>query len=135
MDTHRTSHLGKVVIFYDGGCPLCVKEMRHLKQCDQHNTVVFENINADDFNRRYPNIDPVAANRFLHGIDKQGREIYGLDVTYAAWQAVGKGAYIAPLRWPGIRWVADRVYLLFAKHRNRISRWLTGQERCEQCNL
>lgn len=133
--SQQLSNMSRVIIFYDGGCPLCVKEMKHLNKLDKSNRLVFENINAEDFNLRYPHIDPIAANRYLHGVDSNGNEIYGLDVTYAAWQAVGKGAYIAPLRWPVIRWLADSVYLLFAKHRNRISRWLTGQERCEQCNL
>ncbi|MEC7644037.1 MULTISPECIES: DUF393 domain-containing protein [Idiomarina] len=135
MSKSKPKTSGKVLIFYDGGCPLCVKEMRHLKRLDTNNKLAFENINVKDFSARYPDIDPDAANQFLHGINADGNAIYGLDVTHAAWQAVGKGAYIAPLRWPVIRWFADRAYLLFAKHRNRISRWVTGQARCEQCNL
>lgn len=125
----------QLTIFYDGGCPLCVKEMRHLKKLDESGNIQFENINADDFRDRYPAISVEDANAYLHGQLANGDMIYGLDVTHAAWSQVGKGWLIAPLRWPLVKWVADKVYLGFAKHRNRISKLLTGQERCSQCRI
>ena len=125
----------QLIIFYDGGCPLCVKEMRHLNKLDEQNNIQFENINEDDFRQRFPAINVDDANAYLHGQRADGEMIYGLDVTHAAWSQVGKGWMIAPLRWPVIGWVADKIYLGFAKHRNRISRWLTGSSRCEQCRI
>lgn len=127
----------QLIIFYDGGCPLCVKEMRHLKKLDERNHIQFENINEADFAERFPhvNVNVDDANAYLHGQLADGRMIYGLDVTHAAWREVGKGWLIAPLRWPGIRWLADKIYLGFARHRNRISRLLTGQSRCSQCRI
>ena len=125
----------QLIIFYDGGCPLCVKEMRHLKKLDKNGKIQFENINERDFNQLFPEINVDDANAYLHGQLANGEMIYGLDVTHAAWSQVGKGWLIAPLRLPGIRWVADKVYLGFAKHRNRISKLLTGQERCPQCRI
>lgn len=125
----------KLTIFYDGGCPLCVKEMRHLKKLDARSKIQFENINEPDFNQRYPAVDVAKANQYLHGQTRSGEMIYGLDVTYAAWSQVGKGWMIAPLRWPVIRWFADKAYLFFARYRNRISRLLTGKERCSQCSI
>ncbi|WP_417438485.1 thiol-disulfide oxidoreductase DCC family protein [Idiomarina sp.] len=125
----------KLVIFFDGGCPLCVKEMRHLRKLDEQRKIQFENINEPDFNQRYPAVDVVKANQYLHGQARSGEMIYGLDVTYAAWSQVGKGWMIAPLRWPVIRWFADKAYLFFARYRNRISKLLTGKERCSQCSI
>lgn len=124
-----------MIIFYDGGCPLCVKEMRHLKQLDQSGLIQFENINEDDFNQRFPEIDVTHATNYLHGKLDNGEMIYGLDVTHAAWSHVGRGWMIAPLRWPVMRWFADKAYLFFAQHRSRISRLLTGKERCAQCSI
>lgn len=125
----------ELIIFFDGGCPLCVKEMRHLKRLDKEGRIQFENVNEPDFSQRYPQVDVAKANQYLHGQVSSGEMIYGLDVTHEAWSLVGKGWMIAPLRWPVIRWFADKAYLFFARHRNRISKLLTGKERCAQCSI
>ncbi|RUO77682.1 thiol-disulfide oxidoreductase DCC family protein [Idiomarina seosinensis] len=125
----------QLIIFYDGGCPLCIKEMRHLKKLDAGQKIQFENINEDDFNRRFPEVNIEKANAYLHGRLDSGEMVYGLDVTHAAWSQVGKGWCIAPLRWPVIGWFADKAYLFFARHRNRISKLLTGEARCSQCSI
>lgn len=125
----------RLVLFYDGGCPLCVREMRHLRALDKQQRLQFENIWQADFSERFPDIDVTEANRILHGRMPNGEMIYGLDVTHAAWSAVDRGWLTAALRWPIIRWFADKGYLGFAKHRNRLSKLITGQERCLQCSL
>jgi len=125
----------ELIIFFDGGCPLCVKEMRHLKRLDKEGRIQFENVNEPDFSQRYPQVEVAKANQYLHGQVSSGEMIYGLDVTHEAWSLVGKGWMIAPLRWPVIRWFADKTYLFFARNRNRISKLLTGKERCAQCSI
>jgi predicted DCC family thiol-disulfide oxidoreductase YuxK len=125
----------QLVLFFDGGCPLCVKEMRHLKAKDKQEKLRFVNIWAADFAERYPQVDVAEANRILHGQKADGEMIYGLDVTHAAWSAVGRGWMTAMLRWPLIRWFADKGYLYFARNRNGISKLITGKERCVQCSL
>ncbi len=125
----------RLTVFYDGGCPLCVKEMRQLHRQDRKGQIRFENINAVDFEQRYPQVNVGKANQYLHGQVASGEMIYGLDVTYRAWSLVGRGWMIAPLRWPILRWFADQAYLFFARHRNRISKLLTGKERCAQCSI
>lgn len=109
--------------------------MRHLKLLDKRKRLQFESIWSADFSARFPEVDVVEANRILHGKRSDGQMLYGLDVTYAAWSAVGRGWLIAPLRWPGIRWLADKGYLGFAKHRSGLSKLIIGKERCDQCSL
>lgn len=127
-----------LTIFYDGYCPLCVKEMRHLKRLDQFQKLNLVDVNEDDFSANYPEISVQDALTKLHGYLFQSDNknlVTGLDVTYHAWRMVGKGWLVAPLRWPIISWFSDRAYLWFAKHRLTISEWLTGQPRCERCKL
>jgi predicted DCC family thiol-disulfide oxidoreductase YuxK len=119
----------KLRLFYDATCPLCAKEIGQLKALDQHNYIEFQNIYADDFEQRFPHIDPVAANTIIHGELADGSIIKGLDVTYLSWKLVGKNRWLAVLRWPVIRIFADFAYTVFAKHRYTISYWLTGQKR------
>ena len=127
--------MAELIIFYDAGCPLCVSEMRHLMKLDTAGKISLENIHADDFTLRFPHIDQQRADQILHGQLASGEVIYALDVTYNAWTLVGKRHWVAILRWPLIKQVADYSYLFFAKYRSTISKLLTGSERCEMCAI
>jgi len=125
-------------IFFDGQCPLCVKEMRHLKKRDRSMRLNLIDINGADFEQHYPEIPRQQAMQKLHGYwftNQQKHLLIGLDVTYHARRLVGKGWLIRPLRWPGIRIVADKLYLLFARHRFSLSRLITGKSRCSECSI
>ncbi len=105
--------------------------MRHLKKRNHNGQLAFVDITSDDFAERFPNLDWNALNERIHGMQEDGTMLIGLDVTHKAWSLVGYKWLYAVLRWPIIRIVADRAYLLFAKHRNTISYYLTGKKRCE----
>jgi predicted DCC family thiol-disulfide oxidoreductase YuxK len=47
----------ELTIFYDGGCPLCASEMRHLHRLDSASNITFEDIYAANFSLRFPMID------------------------------------------------------------------------------
>ena len=81
-----------VIIFYDGYCPLCIAEMRHLRKRDKHNKLTLVDIQAPDFSNRYPTMDWHALNARIHGLREDGTLITGLDVTHEAgkpWAWVG----------------------------------------------
>lgn len=127
-----------LTIFYDSYCPLCSAEINQLKAYNSNNQLAFENIHAVDFEQRYPYIDKVEANKLLHGQLSNGDMIYGLDVTCMAWKTVGKHRWLSVLRWPVIRWFSDLAYLFFARHRNIITSFLTGNKRhleCQNCTI
>lgn len=126
----------QLVIFYDGKCPLCVNEMQHLSRIDKDRSLSFFDIHNPKLLIEHSDINFSDANDILHGKTANGEVLKGLDVTYEAWRLVGKGYLIAPLRWFWLRPIADKVYLLFAKNRFTVSRWLTGKPRCtESCEL
>ena len=120
-----------LTLFYDGFCPLCVREMAQLRQIDKQGVLQLVDIQLADSQALYPQIDVGEASRILLALTADGRLLRGLDSTHAAWSAVGLGYRTAWLRWPVIRWFADRAYLYFAANRYRISYWLTGQARCD----
>jgi predicted DCC family thiol-disulfide oxidoreductase YuxK len=125
-----------LTIFYDGNCPLCSMEMKELRRYDQHNNIQLEDIHQRDFEQKFPDIDKRKATNILHG-KLNGVTLLGLDVTCHAWRLVGKKPWIAVLRFPIIKPFADWAYLLFAKHRTRISSLLMGKKSCEngQCSI
>ncbi|MCH2159958.1 MAG: DUF393 domain-containing protein [Oleiphilaceae bacterium] len=124
-----------LTVFYDGTCPLCAKEMNALRAYDEKAKLNLVDIHSEAFSS-HPDIDPTAAMTILHGkIDNQ--IILGLDVTAAAWKAVDRKPWVQALRWPVMRWFADRAYLWFARNRYRLSWMLTGRSRCAtgQCDI
>lgn len=122
-----------LTIFYDGYCPLCTIEMDQLQRLDSHNQLVLEDIHNKDFTERFPYIDPIQADKILHGQRQNGDIIKGLDVTCLAWKLVGKHKWMQILRWPIVRVFADLGYLFFARYRHSISSFVTGKPRCTSC--
>lgn len=125
-----------LTVFYDGQCPLCLAEMRQLKASDRDDLIHLADLHAEDFEQQYPNIDRQQAQRILHGQLASDELLTGLDVTCTAWSLVGRHRWLAMLRWPGVRWLADGAYRLFARYRHPIAALLTGKARCtEACAL
>lgn len=118
-----------LTIFYDGTCPLCAKEMAALRKKDSNKNIKTVDIFSDDM-VGYPEIDITEANTILHALDQDRKLLLGLDGVHRAWQIVGKGWLYAPLRWPLIKPIADKLYRVFATHRFRFSLLLTGRSRC-----
>lgn len=78
-------------------------------------------ISADDF-------DPSPYNRThaqlmgeIHGVTPEGDLITGVEVFRRAYAAVGWGWLLGWTRWPGVRWISDRCYDWFARHRLRLT--------------
>jgi len=125
----------ELTIFYDGGCPLCAAEIGYLEKLDKAKKMAFENIYAPLFSQRFPHINIKEADKVLHGQWRDGSIIYGLDVTYHSWALVGKGRFVAILRWPVFKQLAQLGYRFFARYRHRISALVTGKSRCEPCAI
>ncbi|MDF2177780.1 DUF393 domain-containing protein [Aliiglaciecola sp. CAU 1673] len=124
----------KLTLFYDGNCPLCNFEVRHLRRWDSCDEIRFVDINNDEFTACYPDLDRAKLDAILHAQWANGTWVSGLDATLAVWRVVGKGGWIAPLRWPLIRPFADVLYGLFARYRHQ----LTGRadiSDCSKCQL
>ena len=127
-----------LTLFYDGYCPLCVKEMTALATKDKQQKLDLEDVHQEGFAQRFPEINTEAALTMLHGYLYQNNDkrlVTGLDVTYHAWRLVGRGWMIAPLRWSAVKWLADQLYLWFARNRFTLSKLLTGRSRCERCQI
>ncbi|MAH73177.1 MAG: thiol-disulfide oxidoreductase DCC [Cellvibrionales bacterium TMED49] len=127
--------MSQLTIFYDGRCALCTHEMKSLKELDRNNRITFANIFANDFSKNYASINVEDANKVLHGMKDTGELIYGLDVTCLAWTLVGKGKWVAPLRCPIIKQIADVAYIFFARNREQLSRFIMRSSMDTKCDL
>jgi predicted DCC family thiol-disulfide oxidoreductase YuxK len=113
-----------MIIFYDGNCPLCAKEMHKLKIADINNKITLENIHDAHFEQRFRHIKRSEAEAFLHGQTDSGAMIYGLDVTLTAWNSVGQHRWLNILKLPLINTFANMAYWVFAKYRKQIAKVL-----------
>jgi len=93
-----TQHEGnwEVEVFYDGECPLCMREMRLLMRRDRRARILFTNIAA-------PGFDPATTGRTwselmekIHGRLPNGEMIEGVEVFRRLYAAIG------------LRWAVER---------------------------
>ncbi|MCA8961373.1 MAG: DUF393 domain-containing protein [Planctomycetes bacterium] len=117
-----------VEVFYDGGCPLCRREIDFLRRRDRHGRIVFTDIDDASFDDSGLEFDRQTLMSRIHGRLPDGTWIEGVEVFRRLYSAIGWNGLVAVTRFPGLRWLLDRAYSAFA--RNRLS-W-TGRcsERC-----
>lgn len=108
----------RVEVFYDGLCPLCLKEINMLRWMDKkRGNIRFTDIAAPDFDAEKlgTTFDDLMAR--IHGRLPSGEWIEGVEVFRQLYSAVG----FAPLVWltriPGISHAMDWGYRVFAKNR------------------
>jgi predicted DCC family thiol-disulfide oxidoreductase YuxK len=116
--------MSAVTVLYDGSCPVCALEMRHLLARDRAGRLRYVDITA-------PGFDPLAYGTTLdammgrlHAVGADGTLLVGVDAVRAAYRAVGLGWVWAPAELALVRPALDWLYAKFARHRYRISRWL-----------
>ncbi|MEZ6138640.1 MAG: DUF393 domain-containing protein [Pirellulaceae bacterium] len=132
--THR-KRLQQVEVFYDGDCPLCMKEINLLRWCDRQQRIQFTDISADDFDPTHYGYTQQQFMDRIRGRLPGGQWIEGVEVFRRLYAAIGRGplVWLLPLVWlsriPGLSHVLDLGYCIFAKNRLR----LTGrcQESCK----
>lgn len=108
-------------MFYDGNCPLCMREIRMLQRKDRRGRIEFTNIAA-------PSFDPVAYGKTsaelmarIHGRLPDGTWIEGVEVFRQLYTAIGWGWLVAVTRVPGISHLLSLGYRWFAANRLRLT--------------
>ena len=121
----------EIEAFYDGDCPLCVREIALLRRWDRRGRIRFTDL-AD------PAFDPASVGRTfdemmdrMHGRLPSGELVEGVEVFRRLYAAVGFRRLVAVSRWPLISPLLDLFYRFFAKHRLR----LTGRCRDGVCRV
>ena len=118
-------------VFYDGDCPLCVREIRMLQRLDRKGRIVFTDIAAPDFDEHTVGLSWETLMERIHGRMPDGTLVEGVEVFRQLYSAVGLGPLVALTRIPGLSHAADAAYRLFAKNRLR----LTGRCRDGVCRV
>lgn len=120
-----------IEVFYDGDCPLCVREMRLLRRLDKRERIRFVNIAAESFDRSSVGVTWEALMDRIHARLPDGTLVEGVEVFRRLYAAVGFKSLVALTRLPGIAQLLDLGYRWFAKNRLR----LTGRCADGACEL
>ncbi|MCR4414772.1 MAG: DUF393 domain-containing protein [Thermoguttaceae bacterium] len=112
-------------LFYDGQCPFCRREAEWLKRRDRNGRILWVDINDPVFDPADYGLTGDALRAALHAILPDGRVVRGVDAIQQLYRALGLSWLVAPLSWPGIRWMAGLLYGLFARYRVPIGKMLS----------
>ena len=101
-------------LYYDGNCPLCLREIRALEKL-RDSQLRLVNVHTHEPAPGEPSLDSMLLR--LHLKSDDGNWLSGVDATVKAWSHTRWGALFRPLRWPLLSGLADRAYEYWARRR------------------
>ncbi|MDR5866609.1 thiol-disulfide oxidoreductase DCC family protein [Halomonas koreensis] len=118
-----------VTLFHDGRCPFCRREVAWLARHPRRDRLQLVDIRAADFEaaawgRRFEDM----MGR-LHLRDARGRWYLGMDASRALYAVLGHRRLVWWSCLPGVAGVLEAGYGRFARHRERLGRWVSRRRR------
>jgi predicted DCC family thiol-disulfide oxidoreductase YuxK len=110
-----------IEVFFDGGCPLCRREIRFLQRRDRHRRIRFTDLDAPDFRPADVGMTRDALMAQMHGRLSDGTWLTGVEVFRRMYTAIGLGPLVWLSRWPLISHLLDIGYSVFARNRLRLT--------------
>jgi len=110
-----------VKVFYDGACPLCMREIRFLMRRDRQQRIQFVDIAAPSFEPSSVGLSFEALMDRIHGQLPDGTVIEGVEVFRRLYAAVGFRFLVGVSRLPGLAQLLNAGYAVFAKNRLRLT--------------
>ena len=112
----------KLTIFFDGGCPLCKREVDFLQSRNQKGYLNFIDINTSDFylDLKY-GISYKQAMERIHALKSDGSVIKDIKVFQEAYTLIGLGWIYAPTKLPIFDKFIEFIYGIWAKYRLKLT--------------
>lgn len=108
------------IVFYDGGCPLCRREIVHYQRIDREHRIQWMDIQQEADTLQANGLSWEQAMQRMHVRDSDGRMVSGAAAFVALWRHIPRYRFLARLvALPGINWTAEQVYSMFARRRYR----------------
>lgn len=111
----------EVEVFYDGACPLCLREIDMLRRKDDKQRILFTDISAANFDADSVGVPFPTLMERIHGRLPDGTLIEGVEVFRRLYAAVGFGFLVAASRLPLVAPLLNLSYRAFAKNRLRLT--------------
>jgi predicted DCC family thiol-disulfide oxidoreductase YuxK len=101
------------VLYFDGSCPMCQREMAHLANMKSEQ-LVLQDIHALESENDVPPKEALLKSLHLRRGDNW---VVGIEANIAAWQYTRIGILWRWLRWPLIKPIASWCYTIWAAKR------------------
>lgn len=121
----------EIEVFFDGGCPLCRREIEMIRRKDKARLIRFTDIDEPSFNA--PSVGKTQEELMaqLHGRLPDGTWVKGVDTFRRLYEAIGFRWIVRLSRLSGISQILNIAYGAFAK--NRLA--LTGRCQSKLCRM
>ena len=117
-----------LTLLFDGGCPLCLREVSFLSRRDRDGRLAFVDIDASHYDPGlHQGVSYREAMGRIHAIKGDGTILRDVAVFREAYRLIGLSWIYAPTRWPLIGRLADWTYRAWASWRLQV----TGRESLE----
>ena len=113
----------KLILLFDGGCPICQREISFIHSRDKLNYILF--IDIDSLNYKpdlFGGISYREAMGTVHAIKANGEVVKGVRVFLAAYRLIGLGWIYLPTTWPILEPLMEQIYLIWARWRLLLTR-------------
>ena len=115
-------NLVKLTIFFDGGCPLCKREVDFLQSKNKNGYLSFIDINSSDFSLDFKyGISYKQAMERIHAFKSDGSVIKVIKVFQEAYSLISLGWNYAPTKFPILDKCIEFIYGFWAKYRLKIT--------------
>jgi predicted DCC family thiol-disulfide oxidoreductase YuxK len=112
----------QLTVWFDGACPLCLREIALMRRLDRQGAIDFVDIGAEG--AACP-IDPALLLKRFHAREADGPLLHGAAAFAAMWRAIpalrplGQAARFSPLLW-----LLERAYCGFLRIRPHFQAWV-----------
>ena len=117
-----------LTLLYDGGCPLCLREVKFLQRRDralhpEAPRLAFVDIDVASYDpAAHGGVSYREAMGRIHAVGADGTVLQDLAVFRAAYELIGLGWIYAPTTWPLVGALAGWLYGLWAHWRLALTR-------------
>jgi len=78
--------MSRLTVFYDGGCPLCRREIAHYRRLDRPAAIDWVDITKDEHALDAVGLDLATAMRRIHAHEPDDRLVTGINAFVAIWR-------------------------------------------------
>ncbi len=126
----------KLTLLFDGGCPLCRREVKFLRSRDHFKKISFIDIDSPNYQpKHYSDITYREAMGRIHAITSSGEILKDIRVFREAYRLVGLGWIYLPTKLPILGPLTDLIYQLWARWRLPLTRRVSLEKLCNEREL
>ena len=115
-------------MFYDGGCPLCAREIAFYRRRAGAEAISWIDIHRLDDEEVVPGLTKAQALARFHVATPDGQIVSGGAAFARLWAALpGFRLFGRLLLLPPLTWLVDRAYNLFLRVRPRLQSWMRAR--------